>query len=296
VIRFTPFDSNGDGIGEHEIFIQGTLRALGSAAAPIRFTAAAAPQPGSWGAINLMASDGDNRLEFVQIEYAYRGFHAHFATALLRDCELARCVRGAQFQESQVTMERCRLLDNRNGLQFRDARVTLDDLEVRGGYWGIRGVHSQVALHRGGVSENLVNGVNLRDCDGTLQQVVVSGNRRGLYLQQSRITVAGCRLENNSEHGIFLEESSVRITGCLIAGNGRAGVRWVATSGEFLANLLAGNGEYALINDGPDPVVARGNWWGSADPARIALLIRDAADLPEVGPVDATDFLTVSPD
>src|SRR5512145_1212423 len=52
-VRLTPFDSNGDGIGEHELFIQGRLLALGSIERPVLFTSAAQqPRPGDWGALN----------------------------------------------------------------------------------------------------------------------------------------------------------------------------------------------------------------------------------------------------
>src|SRR5512137_44983 len=63
-VRFTRFDSNGDGIGEHELFCQGTLRAVGSLDRPIRFTSAeTSPRRGDWGAINMMTSETDNLLE-----------------------------------------------------------------------------------------------------------------------------------------------------------------------------------------------------------------------------------------
>ena len=39
-VRFTRFDSNGDGIGEHEIFSQETIRVLGTEDEPVLFTSA----------------------------------------------------------------------------------------------------------------------------------------------------------------------------------------------------------------------------------------------------------------
>ncbi|MDH3809188.1 MAG: hypothetical protein OES29_11235, partial [Desulfuromonadales bacterium] len=115
-IRFTRFDSNGDGIGEHEIFSQGTIMVQGTEAAPVLFTSAEAnPRPGDWGAINMMVSDEENLLEFCNVEYGYRGFHAHFAKARLLNSHFSKNVRGAQFQESQVVIEHCRFQDNLNG-------------------------------------------------------------------------------------------------------------------------------------------------------------------------------------
>src|SRR5512137_1634168 len=69
-VRFTRFDSNGDGIGEHELFCQGTILAVGTSDRPIRFTSAEpAPRRGDWGALNLMAAESESRLEQCVVEY-----------------------------------------------------------------------------------------------------------------------------------------------------------------------------------------------------------------------------------
>jgi parallel beta-helix repeat protein len=295
VVRFTRFDSNGDGIGEHEIFIQGRLRAVGTAEAPIRF-ASAEPQPsaGDWGAINMMASEADNLLEHCVVEHAYRGFHAHFAKAVLRDCQFRRNVRGVQFQESTVAIEACRIGDNINGIQFRDSTVALARSDVTGNYWGVRCVQSEFILSDCRVEGNLVNGVNLRDSALRASGNRIAGNRKGLYLQRSRGTVEGNLLLDNSEHGIFLEESEVEVRRNRLGGNGRAGVKCLGGRIRLRENHLAGNGEYALINDGPGAVDARGNWWGTADAGRIAAAVRDGADRAGLGPVDAGEPLTTA--
>jgi parallel beta-helix repeat protein len=295
-VRFTRFDSNGDGIGEHELFVQGVLRGLGTAAAPVRFTSAEAePVPGDWGALNVMAADTDSVLEHCVVEYAYRGFHAHFARGRLQDSEFCRNVRGIQFQESTVAIERCRVADNVNGLQFRDSAVTVADSTFSGNYWGVRCVYSEVALQGCRIEGNLVNGANLRDSTVRASGNRVAGNRKGLYLQRSRGTVTANLLLDNSEHGIFLEESDCEVSGNRIAGNGRAGVKWVDSRGRLAGNLLTDNGEYALINDGAAAVDARGNWWGTADSGRIAAAVRDGADRRGVGLVDAGAPLPAAP-
>ncbi|TLM67238.1 MAG: right-handed parallel beta-helix repeat-containing protein [Deltaproteobacteria bacterium] len=291
-VRFTPYDSNGDGIGEHELFCQGTLRALGSLDRPVRFTSAApAPRRGDWGALNMMTSEAGNLLEHCIIEHAYRGFHAHFAQATLRDCLLRDNVRGAQFQESRVVIERCRLVDNTNGLQFRDSEATLADSLVARNHWGVRCVYSTLVLRDCRIEENLVNGVNARESTLTVTASRITGNRRGLYLQNSHAEVVGNELSGNSEHGIFLEQGEVELRGNRIANNGRAGVRWLEATGLLRDNAIVDNGEYALINDGAGPVEARGNWWGETDPERIAAAIRDGRDRSGMGPVEAAEPL-----
>jgi len=295
-VRFTRFDSNGDGIGEHEIFIQGVLQAAGTAEAPILFTSAeASPSPGDWGALNMMASDADNLLTHCTVEYAYRGFHAHFARARLADALLRRNVRAVQFQESTVSLNRCRVVGNLNGMQFRDSTVAVRDSLIADNYWGMRCVYSEVEIVGCRVERNLINGINLRDSTLQASGNRIAGNRKGLYLQRSRGRVAGNDLLDNSEHGIFLEQSDCEVDVNRIHGNGRSGVKWVDSGGRLAGNDLADNGEYALVNDGSDSVDARGNWWGTTAATGIAAAVRDAADRAEAGPVDCSAPLDAPP-
>ena len=275
-VRFTRLDSNGDGIGEHELFIQGALRAIGTAERPIHFTSAeGSPGLADWGAINMMMSEVDNRLEHCIIEYGYRGFHAHFAAAVLRDSLFQRNQRGVQFQEARVTIERCRIIDNSNGLQFRDSEVDLIDSYVARNHWGVRCVYSTLRMRGCLIEENLINGLNARAGTVAITGNRITGNRRGLYLQNSQAKVSGNDLSGNSEHGIFLEDGNVEVHDNRVTGNGRAGVRWVNATGRLSANNLAGNGEYALINDGTGALDAGGNWWGSSLPDEISRTVRD---------------------
>ena len=99
--------------------------------------------------------------------------------------------------------------------------------------------------------------------------------------------VDGNDLSGNSEHGIFLEDGNADIHRNRIAGNGRAGVRWMNAAGRLQHNAVIDNGEYALINDGRGMVDAAGNWWGDADPAAIAVAIRDVSDRQGAGTVNA---------
>ena len=296
LVRFTFRDTNGDGIGENEIFIQGILRAVGSDEAPIRFTSAAPhPVPGAWGAINMMMSEEENVLAHSIVEYGYRGFHAHFARAAIRDSDFRRNLRGLQFQESTVSVARCRIEDNLNGLQFRDSTVSLRDSVVTGSYWGVRGVYNELMLSNCRIENNLINGVNMRDSTLNVSDSLISGNRRGLYVQRTKLTVENSLLTDNSEHGLYLEDAEGVVRGNRIGGNGRTGIRALGFSGEIVGNDLSGNGEYSLQNDGPAAIAALGNWWGTADAARIAALIRDDWDRPGIGPVNAVAPLNEAP-
>lgn len=286
-IRFTRFDSNGDGVGEHEIFAQGTIRAVGTPDNPITFTSAEGqPRSGDWGAINMMVSEEENRLEHCIVEFAYRGFHAHYSRARLSNDLFRYNMRGAQFQESQVVIEACRFFENINGVQFRDSEVSLVNSTISGGQWGLRCVYSALVMNDCVIADNLVNGVNIRDGKLVARGNRITGNRRGLYLQRSEGRIAGNDLSANSEHGIFLEESNVEVVDNRLAENGRAGVRWLNSKGRLARNLIFENGEFGIINDGASTVDARNNWWGSSKVSDVAAATRDGLDRPDVGLVD----------
>ncbi|PLX93977.1 MAG: hypothetical protein C0621_06310 [Desulfuromonas sp.] len=284
VVRFTPFDSNGDGIGEHELFVQGVLKAVGTAEAPILFTSTAAiPAPGDWGAINMMASEEENLLAHCRIEYGYRGFHAHFSRAALQDCLLQHNIRGAQFQESTVSLRRCQLLDNGHGLQFRNSDVTLEALEVARSFWGVRGLYSTVALRDSIIAKNRAGGVHLRDSTVEITRCRFDGNRRGLYLQRSEGRVNGNWIASSREYGILLEKSHCDLERNRLILNQRGGLKWVDAQGLFHRNDLVNNGLYAAVNEGTTPLDARGNWWGGQAPR-----LRDGRHRPGDALIDAS--------
>ena len=285
LVRFTFRDTNGDGIGENEMFIQGALKADGTDSEPIRFTAAGNPRPGAWGAINMM-SEEENLLAHSIVEFGYRGFHAHFANAAIRDSVFRHNLRGLQFQESTISLENSCIVDNRNGIQFRDSKVSLSNVDIRGSYWGLRGVYNELTMKNCRVEGNLINGVNLRDSTLAVSTSRIMGNRKGLYLQRSKVTVENSLLADNSEHGLYLEDSEGVVQGNRISGNGRAGIRILGFTGQVRGNSLAGNGEYALQNDGLRDVDVTGNWWGTMDIKKISGLIRDKQDRPETGGVN----------
>ncbi len=254
VVRFSRFDSNADQIGEHELFIQGRLLAKGTAEQPILFTSAEAnPRPADWGALNMMMSEeGQNLLEHCIVEYAYRGFHAHFSRAELKNSLFRFNQRGAQFQESEVSVENCEFLNNFNGLQFRDSTVTLLANNIRDNNWGVRAVFVKLRLEGCEITGNRVNGISLRDSEFIISNNLLSDNRRGLYLQRSRGQAEHNRISGNREHGIYLEDSIARLRENLLADNGRSGLKVFNAGGQVAGNRFSGNHQFTLVNAGQD--------------------------------------------
>ncbi len=295
-IRFTRFDSNGDQIGEHELFIQGRFIARGTSEQPILFTSAEdQPSSGDWGAINMMASMEENLLEHCRVEYAYRGFHAHFGRGRLEHSSFVYNRRAAQFQESDVQINACLFSDNLNGLQFRDSTVTIADSVIRRGYWGIRSVNSRVTMNDTLVEDNLINGINLRESQVELDRITVQNNRRGLYLQRTSGSIVRSTLVGNSEHGLFAEESDLTVDSSRIVENGRAGIRVLDATLVLQNNHILNNDLFAVINDGTADLQIVGNWWGSSDGDEIAALVRDGHDRNGFGLVTIQNPLTAPP-
>lgn len=296
-VRFTRFDSNNDQIGEHELFIQGRFVALGTAEQPILFTSAEAdPVSGDWGAINMMASMSENLLQHCRVEYAYRGFHAHFGRARLDHSLFVDNRRGAQFQESDVQIDSCLFSNNLNGIQFRDSTVQVHDSIVRGSYWGIRCVNSQVEMTDTLVENNLINGINFKESTVSLTRVSVLNNRRGLYLQRSSGLITRSELSGNREHGLFAEESNATVTESFIAENGRSGVRIIDAELTLMDNQILNNDLFAVINDGVTDLSIDGNWWGTTNFDELSRLIRDGHDRSGLGLVTISQPLSMRPD
>ncbi|TYO99620.1 parallel beta helix pectate lyase-like protein [Geothermobacter ehrlichii] len=295
-VRFTFYDSNGDGIGEHEMFVQGRIVALGSAERPIRFTAAGDNLfPGAWGAVNMMGSDAENLFRHCVVEYGAMGFHSHFGRARIDHSLFRRNLRGLMFQDSTVNLLDCRIEDNFNGLQFRDSTVVLRSCVVTGGNWAVRCVYSTLEMVGCRIENNRVNGVNLRDSTLTARGNLIRGNRSGIYVQGGEAELTGNLVSDNLEHGTLFENAIVMVKKNRIIRNGRAGVRWIDARGELSGNDLSGNLEYAFVNDGRQDARLGSNWWGTADPARIAELIRDRRERDDVGAVIFAPPLTAPP-
>lgn len=278
-VSFTRYDSNADQIGEHEIFIQGRLLAQGTAEAPIVFTSAEEkPRVADWGALNMMMSEEQpNLFEHCLVEYGYRGFHAHFSRAELRNSRFRNNQRGAQFQESEVLIEGCEFDNNFNGIQFRDSTVKLTDSKITDNNWGVRAVFVNLKLTGCTIADNRINGVSLRDSEFELVENRLQRNRRGLYLQRSRGTARKNLISSNLEHGIYLEDSLVDLTYNRISGNGRAGIKVQQAGGEVLNNRIFANHQQTLVNDGEDDFSVAENWYGTPP------MILDRSLRPRVG-------------
>lgn len=307
VVEFGMHDTNGDGIGENGLLVQGVIIAKGSAALPIVFRGAGQRRRGNWDSINIMNSDGTwNVIEHCRIEDAYRGLHFHFSRVAVTDCEFSNNYRGAQFQEATVLLRGNSFHDNKSALQGRDSDVTLKGNRVNGNLQGINLLRCNLVARGNQVTGQWRDGVRIREGATLLEENLIDGNRYGLLLSDSyygsyarnslsnnaetglalknvdNVEIAGNFIGGNGVSGITLQEARGHISGNLISDNGDKGIGVLSFTGVIEGNNLAGNGRWGIDLDGPGDVSAPRNWWGGRRPAEV---ISDKAIDPGKGTV-----------
>ncbi|NTV13373.1 MAG: right-handed parallel beta-helix repeat-containing protein [Desulfobulbaceae bacterium] len=311
LIEFTKKDTNGDGIGENGLQIQGQLIAKGTSAEPIIFRSAEKqPRRGDWDSINILGSDlAQNLLEYCRIEDAYRGLHLHYSNVAANHLILHNNYRGAQFQESLVRINASRFFANKSGIQARDSELSFTNNEVFGNLNGANFYRLDLSASGNTFGDNFWDGLRVREGTSQVSGNLLAGNRMGLLISDADtgafhgnvvsgnlegglqirdtggVLVTGNGLTNNGITGLSLRNSGALISNNLIAANGERGVGIVSFSGTFTANNLAANGKYAVGLEGPGDLEAAGNWWGGSD---LAQEIYDRHDEPGLGEVKVT--------
>lgn len=283
-VRFVFRDSNGDGVGESELFIQGRISAVGERDRPILFTAAGRQGPGRWGAINIMGSDvEENLFTWCRIESSYRGLHSHFSTFRVEHCSFRDNYRGLQFQESKAVIIGAAIFANSSGLRFRDSRVVIEETRIAGNTLGLQALRSQVSLSSSFVEDNFLAGIHLREAEGVVSGCRIAGNSPGLRASRGRLRMEGNVVEGNGYGGIQLRDADAVFTGNRFAGNAGNGFSIDSVAVSLENNAFSGNLRFALENNSPAAVKAPRNYWGSA--AGVAARIYDGRDDPSIGKV-----------
>lgn len=316
VVEFSRRDTNGDGIGESGLMIQGRLVAKGTKKSPIIFRSAEADRTmGDWDSINILGSDRvQNLIEFCRIEDAYRGMHFHFSNVAVTHSVLRNNYRGAQFQESLVSMRHNVFVGNRSGIQARDSEVLFVDNEVANNRNGANFFRLDLEARQNLFANNEEDGLRVREGVSRLVENRMTGNRFGLlvadanYVEVEKNLISG-NLESglalrNSDHvrvsanallhnginGMIIRASRGVISGNAIAANGDRGLAIVSFGGFIRNNNIFANRVYAIGLDGENDVDAGGNWWADAD---LAAAIYDSNDEKFLGTVT---FREPSPD
>lgn len=297
IVEFFKKDTNGDGIGENGLMIQGRLVAKGTKEEPIVFRSAEKDKSmGDWDSVNIMDSaGGQNLIENCLIEHAYRGLHFHFSNVAVYDSHITENYRGIQFQESQVDMKGNYLYGNKSGVQGRDSDLLFTGNTLQNNYVGANFFRATISANGNRIVDNWKEGLRIREGVSTLGENLIDGNRQGLLLADmfygsynrnsftnnletglavrnaDNIEVSGNIIVSNGINGLNIQDSRFLVKGNQITDNAERGIGVQSFDGLITENNLATNGIYAIDLDGPGNVAAPANWWGTDNPARIIL-------------------------
>jgi len=138
-VRFERIDTDGDGIGDSELYVEGELIAEGTVEEPIRFTSAeAAPAPKDWKYLFVNLSRKTSLTHCIS-EYAFSGVQIHFSHAYVDRCLFRRCVDGFRFSTAEGVFERNRMTENVYGVRYeeRNSKAILTRNDITGNRVGI---------------------------------------------------------------------------------------------------------------------------------------------------------------
>jgi len=250
-------DTDGDGIGENGIFLQGTLDARGTGERPIGFYPADAPagSRGRWDSINFMVSEsGGNRLEHVEIVGAYRGLHAHFSKVAGRHLRISGCFRGIQFQESEVDLQDVSVRDSGSALRCRDSNVRIERIRSSGTTTGVNILRSAATLLSPEIDRPGWYGIRIRESRLLLADGSVRGGLTGISLQEGSAKIRGTVSEESGLAGFAAQEADVTMNGCRSRDGRLDGISVTGGRVAWEGGGITGFGRYAVKLGGPADV------------------------------------------
>lgn len=131
-ISFVRRDDDGDGLGDSTLIVEGTLKAVGTRSAPIRFRSAASdPRPGDWLEIRVDFSR-ETRLRWCEITDSAYTLHAHFTRGVMEDCVIRRNIDGCRLGQAAFVIRNSLVEENEGkGINFRNSTVELTGNIIR---------------------------------------------------------------------------------------------------------------------------------------------------------------------
>lgn len=137
-VAFVRRDTDGDGLGDGTLIVEGTLNAVGTPQAPIVFRSAADdPQPGDWLELRVDFSRGVT-LRYCEIRDSAYTLHAHFTRGVVEDCIIRYNFDGSRLGQATFTFRHNLIEHNRGkGINFRNSSVTIERNIIRHNEAGI---------------------------------------------------------------------------------------------------------------------------------------------------------------
>lgn len=262
VVKFAP-GQTGLAMAERS-----TLRAAGTAAAPILFTSAAAvPAPGDYVGLGVGHLGATTIMSHCTIEFAQIGLVIG-APIETTEIEVRYCWNGIESIGGYGTARASglRVHDNNVGVFVEEfSGAELSRCRIHDNDYGMNGMSGNIA-------------VSLDACEFT-------ANRLGGAMLEFG-TASGCTFADNGGGGLLLGRRAV-VTGCTFVSNTGPGiiVGPMAPGGSCQVNgcNFRDNSPFDLAVDircQLTSVDAAHNWWGVTDPAAVAARIWDRTDNP----------------
>lgn len=182
-VKFAKINLEENYSNRAEMIVKGTLKAVGTASFPIRFTSATASvEMGSWGGIYLEGNG--SWLENVQVDHAINGMtvknFAQIRSALVEDnLETGLIV----FGNGVPVLANCEFAYNQTGVDLR-GRAQMEQNSFLSNSYGLimRGIGNNT-VEKGSFESN-VYGIYLEGCDqgNLVQENLISGNNYGVFV------------------------------------------------------------------------------------------------------------------
>jgi len=299
-----------------ELRVHGALLAPGTPWEPV-VVAAQSGVPGAWSGLILDDAGASGALRCVTISGGEDGLNCLSSSPLLEHCTLAGNFGSGLhcFLDSSPTLRRCTIEGNSQyGVEITGGcSPVLEHCVIRGNNVegasprnavaiGIQGTNSPrlTACRLEGLGPaNPASGFSLwMSGDPRLAACEITGFRSGAVIQGSGAQgrLEGCWIHGNRYADPLLGGSGVNVNssaapvlrGCAIEDNDWGVTLTSACAPDFGAaadpgaGRLHGNGNGGAVwdfyNNAASAVDARGNWWGTTDPALIELHVHDDGD------------------
>lgn len=137
-VRFAWLDEDGNGIGDGELTVEGTLVARGTAERPIAFRSAReSPGPRDWTFVQISTSR-DSVVEHCVFEHAFTGLQVHLSAASVRHSLFRNNFEGLRFSTSEIAVECNEFSGNTYGIRYesRGSSGVIAGNTIRGNDYG----------------------------------------------------------------------------------------------------------------------------------------------------------------
>lgn len=269
-VLFRKKDTNGDGLGEGELLVLGSIRALGTAEAPVVFDSAeASPKAGDWDKVSIISSeDNENLFEHCVFRHGMQSLHAHFSELTARNCLFEYNLRGLQFQESTSTVvEDSVFRFNKQALRFRDSTASVTDSEFADNGYAVHSFRADFKFTGNKVSGTLLGGMLAKESKLVMEKNAFANNRSAFRAkgEGSTLSMNNNNIENTVETALSLSDVQAELADNEFVKSGLDHIGIEVGDLKLRGNTFMAAKRHAIHLSGPAKVDAKKNFWPSDD-------------------------------